>query len=98
VRTSGPWGGGGGRGAVAAFRPQVGVEVQWRVDAGRGQQRADLFGDGCRPAHRSCVVGAGGRLADEHDVGVRPVAQLAAAEAAHPDDRERGRCAAGPVW
>ena len=76
---------------AAALGPQVGVDFQRRVDAGRAQQRSNLLGDRRRPLHRPRILDAGGRLADEHHVGVGPVAQLGAAQPAHADDRDGRR-------
>ena len=81
--------------ALLALRAKVGVDVEGWVLRWRHEQRAQLVGDGEGRSIRRGVVGAVDRLVDEHDVGIRSEAQLAAAEAPHRDHREIERIVLG---
>ncbi len=82
---------GAGHRAALALGAEVGVDLERRVATRRRQQPAQLVGDRLGHARGLLRVGARQRVVHEHHVGVRAVAELAAAVAAHRDDRHPGR-------
>ncbi|OPZ52178.1 MAG: hypothetical protein BWY91_02422 [bacterium ADurb.BinA028] len=74
-----------GQGPVLALRTQIGVEDE-RIRPGRRHEPHEFLDDGQTLPMGGFVGHPGPGLVDDHDIGVGRVAQLAPAEASHPDD------------